>query len=256
MFSSPVKATTTARRGRLVVAALGFVAAASVALAPAASAAPGQTSSSGLTCGGVVTCGPFAASASPGGPASNTVAAANVAGLIGTGVINTTATAGGASASVANVNATLLTNVVGNTTLTASAVSSSCTVNPNTGAVTGTSSITNGAVNLPLLPPITLAAAAAPNTTVSVPGVATITLNRQTTAPDGTLTVDAIYVALLGGRLGQNITIASSTCGAAVLAVPMVAPAVAVGGGLAAALAVPVLGVAFYRRRRVAAARA
>ncbi len=255
MLISPVKVTTTARRrGRLAVAALGFAAAASVALAPAASAAPGQTSAKGLSCAGVVTCGPFAVSAYPGGPPSASVVNASVSGLLTTGVINTTANVGGATASVANLSATLLTNIVGNTTLTADAVSSSCTVNPTTGAITGTSSITNGAVKAPIVPAITLAANAAPNTTVSVPGVATITLNRQITDQDGTLHVDAIYIALLGGRLGQNITIATSVCGVPSLATPMVAPVVAIGGGLAAALAVPVIGVAYYRRRQVGAA--
>ncbi|MEO7234007.1 MAG: hypothetical protein ABIW80_01390 [Lapillicoccus sp.] len=195
-----------------------------------------------------MTCGPFAASAYPGGPASNTLAAANVAGLVTTGVINTTATAGGASASVANVNAVLS----GVSTLTATTVSSQCSVDSN-GVVTGSSSIVGGQIALLGGNPVTLATAPAPNSTVSLldPAVASVVLNRQTVAQDGTLTVDAIYVTLLNA---QTITIASSTCGAAVLAVPMMAPAVAVGGGLAAALVVPVLGVAFYRRRQVAAA--
>ena len=44
----------------------------------------------------------------------------------------------------------------------------------------------------------TLAANPAPNTTLTIPSVATVILNRQTTAGDGTLTVTAIYVNLLG----------------------------------------------------------
>lgn len=251
MFATPVKATRTARRrGRLAVTALSFVAAASVALAPAASAAPGQTSSDGLSCAGLVLCGPFAASAFPGGPATNTLVSASVVGLITTGVINTTANAGGASASVANVSAPLAVLA----TLAATAVSSQCLVNATTGVVSGSASIVGGQVAIVGAPAITLATAPAPNTTVSVPGIATITLNRQVTDADGTLHVDSIFVALLGGRLGQSITIASSVCGPRVLPIPVVAPAVALGGGLAAALAVPVLGAAWYRRRQLSLA--
>jgi hypothetical protein len=45
--------------------------------------------------------------------------------------------------------------------------------------------------------------------------VATLTLNRQTTAPDGTLTVDALPVSLVGGL--ENVVVATSTCNAATL---------------------------------------
>ena len=49
-----------------------------------------------------------------------------------------------------------------------------------------------------------------------MPGVATVILNRQTTAGDGTLTVTAIYVSLL--RSTQTLTIGTSACNAANLA--------------------------------------
>jgi hypothetical protein len=235
------------RRGRLAATVLAVVAAGSVALAPAASAAPGQTSSNGLNCAGLITCGPFAASAYPGGPASNSTASANVVGLVTTGVINTTATAGGATASVANVSAVLS----GVSTLAATAVSSQCTVDPTSGAVSGSSSIVGGSVAVLGGSPVTLATAPAPNSTVSLldPAIAAVVLNRQTTAPDGTLTVDAIYVTLLSG---QSIAIATSTCGPTLLPIPMVAPTVAVGGGLLALVGLPVLGALWYRRRPTA----
>ena len=55
------------------------------------------------------------------------------------------------------------------------AVTSACSFDPNTGLVTGDASIVSGHVGadaaLPLHP--------APNTTITVPGVATIVLNRQ-----------------------------------------------------------------------------
>lgn len=250
MFNTPAKATrATRRRGRLALVALGFAAASSIALAPVASAAPGQNSSTGLRCGGLVDCGPFAQSNFPGGPATNTLASANVAGLVRTGVINTTANAGGATASVADVNAVLS----GLSTLTATAVSSECNIDSISGAVTGSSSIVGGSIAVLGGSPVTLSTAPAPNSTVTVldPAVASIVLNRQRTAADGTLTVDAIFITLANL---QTITIATSTCGTRVLPIPVVAPAVAIGGGIAIALAVPVLGAVWYRRRQVTAA--
>ncbi|MEO5748564.1 MAG: choice-of-anchor P family protein [Ornithinibacter sp.] len=208
-----------------------------------------MTSSSGLSCGGLIDCGPFAQSNYDAGPATNTLATANVAGLVTTGVINTTANAGGATASVADVDATLS----GVSTLTATAVSSQCTVNSDAAAVTGSSSIVDGSLSVLAGSPITLATAPAPNTEVTLvdPLIASIVLNRQTTAQDGTLTVDAIYITLANL---QTITIATSTCGPPKLAIPVVAPAVAIGGGAAAVLAMPVLGVIWYRRRQEAGA--
>jgi len=239
--------TITRRRSRLATAAMGVVAAVSLAFAPAASAAAGQNSSSGLRCTGIVRCGPFAASAFPGGPATDTALSARAGNLLTTGAIRTTANISGASATVASLRVQLAPL----TTVTAGVVSSSCTVNGTTGAITGTSSIANGNVNLPVLAAITLDAAAAPNTIVAVPGVANITLNRQTTAPDGTLTVDAIFVSLLGST--QTITVATSVCGPRAMGIPVIAPAFAVGTVGAAAVGLPVLGFFLYRRRPTSA---
>ncbi|MEO3823229.1 hypothetical protein [Actinomadura sp. B10D3] len=63
----------------------------------------------------------------------------------------------------------------------------------------------------------TLKAAATPNTTVhvNVPqvGNATVTLNRQVRAADGTLTVTAIEVSATIAGKTQTVSIASATCG-------------------------------------------
>ena len=242
--------TITRRRSRVATAALGVVAAVSLAFAPAASAAAGQNSSSGLNCTGVVVCGPFAASAFPGGrPVSTLVSAsAGTPELVRTRAIRTTANQSGASATVASLRVQLAPN----TTVTTGVVTSSCTVNGTTGAITGTSSIANGQVNLPVLAAIQLDVAAAPNTMVAVPGVANITLNRQTTNPqDGTLTVDAIFISLLGST--QTITVATSVCGPRAMGIPVIAPAFAVGTVGAAAVGLPVLGFFLYRRRQTSA---
>lgn len=208
-----------------------------------ANAALGSTSSFGLKTGGLIVAGPFAASSCTPGPcAPDSLASANVAGLATTGLLETTATTTGATSTVNNVNVTLS----GISTLTATTVSSRCTIDPVTGLVSGDSSIVGGQITTGLLAPITLESSAAPNTTVTVadPAVASVVLNRQTTAPDGTLTVDAIYITLLNG---QTVTIASSSCTPTVDPIPMATGSgLLLGGGL---LALAVL-VYFLARRR------
>jgi hypothetical protein len=49
-----------------------------------------------------------------------------------------------------------------------------------------------------------------PNSSVAIPGVVEVTVNRQTKNADGTFTVDAIYVNLLDQL---ELTVASATCG-------------------------------------------
>jgi hypothetical protein len=214
-------------------------------------AAAGPNASDGAAATGLITLAPVAPASFPGtSPAS--VADLNVAGLITTGLITDTADATSASSTIANVGATLGAR----TGLTATAVTSSCTFNTNTGAVSGTSSIADGHVTVGGLPLLTLAANAAPNTTVNVPGVATITLNRQVTAADGTLTVDAIYVNLLRGT--QTLTIGTSTCNEANVAPVPVLPGMAMPIGLGALGVLGLGGVGFVvaRRRRAATAAA
>jgi hypothetical protein len=214
-------------------------------------AAAGPNTSDGAAATGLITLAPVAPASFPGtSPA--TVASVNIAGLLTAGVVTDTADATDASSTIANVNATLSAVAA----VRATAVTSSCTFDTNTGTVTGTSGITNGRVALVGLANIALDANAAPNTTVSVPGIATITLNRQTTAPDGTLTVDAIYVDLLGDT--QTITIGTSTCNAASVAPVPVLPGMSLPIGLGALGVLGLGGVGFVvaRRRRTATAAA
>jgi len=216
-----------------------------IGLASPASAAPGASSSFGLKCVGLISCGPFAASAFPGGPSSNSLAFANVAGLVTTKAINTTANSTGATASVNKLDVTLS----GISTLTATTVSSQCTIEPapegGTGGVSGSSSIVGGTIVIIGGTPITLATAPAPNTAVTVldPAVASVVLNRQTTASDGTLTVDAIFITLLNG---QTVTVASSSCTPSGVPIPMASgTGLALGGGL---LGILILGYVTRRR--------
>jgi hypothetical protein len=230
-------------RGVRVITVAGAAAVAAVVMAAPAAAAAGDTGAIGLQCAGLINCGPFAQSAFPGGPANNSVLTANVPGLLTTGVINTTATNTGATSSVADLAVTL---VPVTTALAATAVNSSCTI-AGDGSVSGTSSIVGGVITILGSSPITLNAAAAPNTAVTVPGVASVILNRQTTGPDGTLTVDAIYISLLPNtQLAQTITVASSSCTPTTASVAMASgKGFLVGGGV---LLLLVLGYAYKRR--------
>jgi hypothetical protein len=139
------------------------------------------------------------------------------------------------------------------TTLSAKAVYSSCKFHTRTGYVSGYTKITYGAVRKFGFPTIPLPWYPAPNTKVSVPGIATITLNRQTIGYKGTLTVTAIYVKWWHVR--QTLTIATSVCNRARLAPVPILPGkslpLTLGG-----LGVLLIGGMGYRvtRRRFAAA--
>ena len=225
----------------LAVIAIGLATPASAATVSIRNA--GDTSSFGLKTEGLAVVGPFAASAFPAGPATSTLGSANVSGLLTTGFLATTANAGGASATVNNVNVTLSSI----STLTATSVMSSCTLT-DSGGVTGQTTIVDGVITTFLLAPILLQSSPAPNTTIMVTDVAgvpiaTVVLNRQIVSPDGTLTVDAIFITLPNT---QTITIASSRCTPSGAAIPMASGiGLALGGGL---LGILILGYVIRHR--------
>jgi hypothetical protein len=215
---------------------------------PAFAASPNRAYAAAST--GLISHSPIGEATFPG-TSPVTVASANIAGLLTTGVA--TATAGPTSASeTVNALSGILSPLL---SLAADSVTSSCSFNTNTGAVTGTAGITNGSITRTGGGTTTLAANPAPNTTVNVPGIATITLNRQTKAGDGTLTVTAIYVSLLGGT--QTLSIARSVCNAANLAPVPILPGRSLEIMLAG-LGVLLLAAAAYqlsKRRRLVAVR-
>lgn len=212
-----------------------------MAAMPAAAAAPNRAYGAAAT--GPITVSPIAEATYPG-TSPVTVANASIAGLLTTGVITDTAGPTSASSTVATIAATLSALA----SLDATAVSSSCTFNTTTGTVSGTASITNGVVHVLGLPAITLAASPGKNTSVSVPGIATITLNRQRTAPDGTLTVTAIYVSLLGST--QTLSIGVSVCNAADLAPVPILPGKTLPLGLGGLGVLVICAVAYRVTRR------
>jgi hypothetical protein len=212
---------------------------------PAFAASP--NASDGAAATGAISANPVAPASYPG-TSPGTVANVDIAGLVTTGVV--TDTADGTSASSTIADPTI--NLAGLASVNAGMITSSCSFDTNTGTVSGTASITGGAVTVAAAAAIPLDADPAPNTTVNVPGVATITLNRQTTASDGTLTVDAIYVNLLNST--QTITVGTSTCNAASLAPVPVLPGMAlpIGLGSLGVLGLGGVGFAVARRRRAA----
>jgi hypothetical protein len=214
---------------------------------PAAAASPNRAY--GASAGGLISHGPIAEATFPG-TSPVTVASASIAGLLTTSVITDTAGPTSASSTVHRVRAGLGKLV----SLTAASVTSSCSFNTNTGRVSGTAGITNGKVTNGITT-ISLASNPAPNTTVSVPGIATITLNRQTTALDGTLTVQAIHVSLLGST--QTLSIGVSVCNAANLAPTPILPGKSAPIALGAVVLVALFGLGYQvstRRRRDATA--
>jgi hypothetical protein len=235
-------------RGAIKVASsLGLAGGILVAAAlPAAAASPNRSNAVEAT--GLISVSPQAEATFPG-TSPVTVANINLVGLVSTGVVTDTAGATSASSHIDDASAPL-TRTSG---LSATTITSSCSFNTNTAVVSGTASITGGVVKVLGVTVLTLASNPAPNTTVTVPGVATITLNRQTTALDGTLTVNAIYVSLLGST--QTLALGTSVCNAANLAPVPILPGKALGislGGLGLLLA---MGASYRvnKRRRVRA---
>jgi hypothetical protein len=214
---------------------------------PAFAASPNEAFGAAAT--GLISASPIGLATSPG-TSPVTVANANILGLLTTGVVTDTADATDASSTINNITATL-TALAG---LTATSVMSSCSFNTDTGTVSGTASITDGVVSIPL-GPIVLAANPAPNTVVSgLAGIATVTLNQQSTAADGTLTVNAIAISLIGST--QTLTLGTSVCNASDLSPVSLMPGMAmpIGLGTLGLLALGGVGYYFNTRRRVATA--
>src|SRR6266487_2356132 len=163
-----------------------------------------------------LTGGIFAATALPAAAATpaNVAYAAGASGLLG-GIqpLGEASYPGTSPVTLAQVNGLGLVSagVLGLGSLNTTVVSSSCAYDASTNTVTGTASIVGGQVLAGLIP-TPLPTSPQPNTTVSVPGLATITLNKQVSS-GGTLEVDALSISLLGGA--QTVTIGTSVCNAA-----------------------------------------
>ncbi|WP_326568154.1 choice-of-anchor P family protein [Amycolatopsis rhabdoformis] len=238
---------------------------ASIALAGAvpASAAPGDGSAYGanvnvkLLGANAVQAGPLSPS-NTDGPTSAALASITVPGILATGAVTSSAMrddnsgAVTAKASVAGVGLPLLGAALGKVNV--GVIQAVCTATQ--AGVTGSATLADA--NLGSLGKIN--ANPAPNTQLQVAlgpvNVATLILNEQVKNPDGSLTVNALHLKLLGGVIGAlgsgDVILASAKCGPAAPPMPLASGAgMWVGFGVLAAIAVPV-GLRFSRRRSVA----
>jgi hypothetical protein len=241
------------------------IAALLVGAAPA-SAAPGDASAYGarldvtLLGNPAVHAEPFAA-ANANGPTQNTFAGVDLNGILKTGVINASASrddkSGGvySRASTADVRVDLLSKVTGK--ISAELVEAECTATQK--GLAGKSKLAG--VNLGKLGQVNTDPA--PNTVLDVElagiKIAEVVFNEQYKNDDGSLTVNAIHIKLLQGKLGSlgtgDVILSSATCGPAGLPIPMASGAgLWIGLGLLGVVAAPVAFVALRRRASLNAA--
>ncbi|GAA3674052.1 hypothetical protein C8D88_111305 [Lentzea atacamensis] len=234
--------------------------AALLAGAAPASAAPGDASAYGaklsvtLLGNPAVNAEPFAA-ANANGPTQNTFAGVDLTGILKTGVINASASrddkSGGvySRASTADVRVDLLSKVTGK--ISAELVEAECTATQK--GLAGKSKLAG--VNLGKLGQVNADPAANTVLDVQLAGIkiAEVIFNEQIKNNDGSLTVNAIHIKLLQGKLGSigtgDVIISSATCGPAGLPIPMASGAgLWIGLGLLGVVAAPVAFVALRRR--------
>ncbi|MEU5690260.1 choice-of-anchor P family protein [Actinosynnema sp. NPDC020468] len=240
---------------------VGLLAAAALLTAAApASAAPGDASAFGakagitLLGGTALAAGPFAAAAAAG-PTTDTFAGVDKPGVLRTGVLSASASrdentgAVSSTASATDADLGLLAGTTGG--VTAQVVKAECAATQT--GVTGTTTLTglkSGSLG-------TVDGSPAPNTTADVKvlgvQVAKVVFNEQIANPDGSLTVNAVHVTLLGGVTGSlgsgDLVLSSATCGPAGLPIPMASGlGLWLGLGLLVLVAVPAAAVALRRR--------
>lgn len=174
------------------------------------------------------------------------------AGAVGSGGIIQVGPADGCTATIGTPNGITLNLNPGLVTLGADAIYAECTAS-STAAPTGRATLVDANIFILGQPlPTTLATAPAPNQGLNIPGVATITLNEQTTLADGALRVRALHVVLLPNAVtGQPLTdivIGEAICGPNAVAPPI---SIFAGPALPSAVAgAAVVGGVFYMRRR------
>lgn len=214
-------ATTRKRLG--VVAALGCAGALAVAQpAFAAQAVNGSAYGAKVSLAGASVLSPTPTVTLPpsGARQQTTLASVTVPGGVLTAHALNVETNGdpskGTSHSQASVsNVTAFSNLVP-TLLTAKTITASCDATPS--GETGSATIVDGVVSgVPVL-----TTNPSPNTTISVPGVATVVLNQQVHNSDGSLTVNAVHITVLPTvNGGADVVLASATCGPNAAAPPI-----------------------------------
>jgi hypothetical protein len=183
---------------------------------------------------------PVATSANP----NQTVASESAGSLLNSGQITAKVSTDAAGTETATAQTANLSTAFLASTLSADAITATCTASPGS-APTGSATLANAKLVGPLgVPTTNLASNPAPNTTYGIPGVVTVTANEQITNADGSLTINALDLDILGAN-GGHVIVSSATCGPAVAPAPMVSmPGAALTGGLG------ILAFLGYRRWR------
>lgn len=214
------------------------VAAAFVVAVPANATGPGAGSAYGASVdvhllpnvlgpGGLTVSTGKLAPSSTTGPTSASVLDAALHGLVTAKVITSSSRFnpgdGSVTSNAALVDAALpvLAPLAGGTPK-ASVISSTC--HATAGGITGSSDLANLSLGR-----IGTISASTPNLTIGVPGVLKVVANEQIHHSDGSLTVNALHITLLGAgplnALGSgDIVLASSTCGPAAAVTPPTSP--------------------------------
>jgi hypothetical protein len=132
--------------------------------------------------------------------------------------------------------------------ISADAILAECTANSN-GTVTGKATLVNARINVIGPTPISLDLSPAPNTNVTVPGIVSLVLNKQSTpSGPGSIMVTALDLNLLSST--AHLALGTVTCGPNAKAPPI--PVIPVKGMPFAAATVAAAGLVFLgvRRRR------
>jgi hypothetical protein len=230
------------RRG-LVLAALAGTAL--VATAPAAFAQTTSPEAFGIEGTGLLGIPPTPdATLTTPNPAD--VASIGIPTVLTAGTLSASVTSNSATAAVQSLSAGTGVPILG--AITGSVITSSCLAQSD-GTFVRTTSIGALTIGGTTLAPGTIA----PNTVfLSIPLVATVTLNQQITGPiTGSEEVNAIHIALLVS--GETINIASSTCGPFTADTPVASgKGLALGLGLLGSVGVG-YGAVYSRRRKASA---
>lgn len=145
-----------------------------------------------------------------------------------------------------NTNGVLL-NLLGVASLTAGSLTAQCTAD-SAGNVAGSATLANAVIKGPFgIPTLNLPLNPAPNTGISFLGI-NILMNKQVINPDGSITVTALEITVLG----TGIEVGKVTCGPNIAVVdgPMVPGLPAEGTALAAGALAAVAGAVGVRRTR------
>ncbi|SDY65650.1 hypothetical protein SAMN05421504_106279 [Amycolatopsis xylanica] len=257
-----MKKTHLLRRAGLLGAVVAGVV---LAGAVPASAAAGDGSAYGVKAdvkllgADAVQAGPFSA-ASTAGPEKMSLAKVDLPGILVAGAINTEAKrdaesgAVSSKASTADVRLPLLEGALGKVGVKLIEAKCSATQKGVQGSSTFAKADLGSLGEIPVTP--------AANTTLKVGlgdiNVATVILNEQIKNKDGSLTVNALHVKLLGAALqplgSGDVIVSSATCGPAGLPMPLASGAgLWIAFGVLGAIAVPI-GTRITRNRRRATA--